>query len=443
MNQDPSFRRALSNPDFRRMFLGQCVSLPGSMMQNTALIWHVSLLADEGEKALALGLVGLVRLVPIFLFSLVGGVVADSLDRRRILIVTQSTMALVAAALAAMTLSGGATLGGLYVLIAINSAVCAFDGPARSSLVPMLVPREHVSNAVSLNTTLFQLASIVGPALAGAALIWMPIGWVYALNAASFAGILAGLASMRPLPPRPASERPRISVRSGLEGLRFVFSTPLIRSATLLDFNAAVFSSASALLPIVAQDVLECGPVGFGWLCAAPSIGAVLASAYMVRNEHRIQRRGRVLLCAVAAYGASTVCFGLATTFPAAMVCLAMSGASDTVNMVLRNVLRQLHTPDHLRGRMTAVNVIFAKGGPELGELEAGAVAHAFGAPLSIVTGGLASLVTTGWIAWRSPELREYGTLRLLHPVTPSASRPEPVPFVAAAAPRRAVGAMR
>jgi len=400
---------ALGHRNFRLLWLGQCVSLPGTLMHNVAVLWHVSLLAEPSQKALALGIVGLVKVVPIVGLSLFGGVLADALDRRRLMLTTQIVLAAIAAGLAASTLSGVQSLWPIYLLTALTSAVGAFDGPARSSLVANLVPREHLSNAVSLNTTMFQLASVIGPALAGVALIWLDVGWVYAINAVSYGGVIVALLAMRDLPARSVAERAPISARSALEGLRFVLQTPLIRASVLLDFSAAFFSTASALLPIFAQDILQVGAAGFGVMCAAPSVGAVLASAYMLRFERSIRRRGEVLLWSVAGYGAATVLFGLSSSFWTALLCLAAIGACDTLNMVVRNVIRQLHTPDEMRGRMSSVSFVFSQGGPQLGELEAGVVAHSFGAPFAVISGGIACMLTSALVAWKTPVLRRYG----------------------------------
>jgi MFS family permease len=211
---------------------------------------------------------------------------------------------------------------------------------------------------------------------------------------------------MRDVPDRPAGGE--VSLRALGEGLRFVFASPLIRSTMLLDAFATFFSSATALLPIFAQDVLRVGARGYGWLYAAPALGAVLTSALMVRLVDRIERRGRVLLVAVATYALATVVFGLSRHFWLTFACLAATGAGDTISMVFRNVIRQLETPDHLRGRMVGVNMLFFMGGPQLGELEAGLVASVFGPAVSVVSGGLGALVATGWIAWRTPALRAY-----------------------------------
>ena len=209
--------------------------------------------------------------------------------------------------------------------------------------------------------------------------------------------------------------RSDISLKSALEGLRFVFRSPLIRSTMLLDFFATFFSSATALLPIFAQDILHIGPRGYGWLYAAPAAGALTMSAAMVLLTSKIDRRGPVLLWAVGLYGAATVGFGLSRSFWVTFACLALTGVADSVSMVIRNIVRQLETPDHLRGRMMGVNMLFFQGGPQLGEIEAGAVANWFGAPFSVITGGIGALLATAWVAASTPELRAYRT----RPVSP------------------------
>jgi MFS family permease len=199
-----------------------------------------------------------------------------------------------------------------------------------------------------------------------------------------------------------------MSIAAMRDGLRFVFNQPMIRSTMLLDFFATFFSSATALLPIFAQDILQVGAKGYGWLYAAPATGALLTSGVMVPMVDRIERRGLVLLWAVAGYGLATVVFGLSRSFWLTFFCLALTGATDTVSMVIRNIVRQLETPDRLRGRMTGVNMVFFNGGPQLGELEAGAVANWFGAPISVITGGIGCLAATGWISAITPALRHY-----------------------------------
>jgi len=396
---------ALQHRNYRLLWVGQLLSMSGSLMQSAAVLWHVTLLVPE-HKALALGLVGLVRVVPIVVFSMLGGVVADALDRRRLMLATQTAMTLCAALLAWFTFRGMTTVWPVYLLTALSAAAASFDGPARQALVPALVPLQHLPNALSLNSIMFQAASVIGPALAGPVIAGFGVGWVYALNAVSFLAVIASLLMMRDIPPREeGGPKPEVSWAAGLEGLRFVFRSPLMRSTMLLDFFATFFSSATALLPLFAQDILHVGPHGFGWLYAAPALGAVLTGAAMARWEYRLQHRGRTLLWAVVVYGLATVGFGLSTSYALTFACLALTGVADTVSMVLRNIIRQLGTPDRLRGRMTSVNMIFFMGGPQLGEFEAGLVAQGFGAPFSVVSGGIGCLIATAFIAKRTPEL--------------------------------------
>jgi MFS family permease len=296
----------------------------------------------------------------------------------------------------------------VYLLAGLSSAFWAFDGPSRQSLIPNLVPREHLPNAISLNTIMFEVASIAGPALGGLVIAWRGVGWAYALNAVSFLFVIVALSMMRGVTARPEGTGSGVSLHAALEGLRFVFRTPLIRATMLLDFFATFFASATALLPIFAQDVLKVGARGYGLLSAAPSVGAVVAAAAMVPMAERIRHRGPVLLAWVAVYGAATVVFGMSRNFALTFFCLAVTGVADTVSVVIRNLVRQLATPDAMRGRMTSVNMVFFMGGPQLGELEAGLVAQAFGAPLSVVTGGIGCVVAVLWIAWRTPALRAY-----------------------------------
>ena len=399
---------ALRHRNFQLLWLGQLVSMSGSMMQTAAILWHVSLLAPPQWKAMSLGLVGLARLAPILLFGLVSGVMADAVDRRRLMLTAQLVMMAAATGLALATAGGFASIVVVLLLAGIGAAAGAADGPARQALLPSLVPREHLPNAISLNSIVYQTASVLGPALAGIALAMTSVATVYALNAASFLAVIAALLLMRGLPPAPPVDRRAISVGALAEGLRFVFSRPVLRSTLLLDGLATFFCSATALLPLFAQDVLQVGPRGYGWLYAAPSVGAVLASLAMVRFADRITRRGVVLLWAVAVYGAATVVFGLSRAFWVTFLALAVIGAADTVSAVLRNIVRQLETPDRLRGRMVGISMLFFMGGPQLGEFEAGVAAQWLGAGLAVVVGGVASVFTTAWIAWRTPALRAY-----------------------------------
>jgi MFS family permease len=406
---------ALRHRNFRLLWAGLLLSFIGTFMQSAALLWHVSILAPDNKRALALGFVGLARIGPILIFSLVSGVAADALNRRTLMLVTQSLMAILAGVLAWLTLHGLTELWPIYLLGACSSAAGAFDLPARQALMPTLVPREHLPNAISLNTIAMQTASVAGPAAGGLMIAVTNVGWVYAANAVSFVFVIGALLMMKGqgrthLTGDAGQVRSRndFSRAAGLEGLRFVFSAPLIRSTMLLDFFATFFSSATALLPLFAQDVLHVGARGYGWLYAAPAAGALIASGVMVRAVDLIEPRGKVLIGAVLAYGAATIAFGVSTSFWLTFACLAATGAADTVSMVFRNLIRQLETPDYLRGRMTGVNMIFFMGGPQLGELEAGLVANWLGPVVSVVTGGVGCMLATGWIAATTPALRDY-----------------------------------
>jgi MFS family permease len=401
---------ALRYRNFRLLWLGLLASFTGNFMQQAALLWHVSILAPPGKKAMALGLVGLVRVVPIMSLSLVSGVVADALDRRKLILATSIGGGIVAIALAVLAFAKVTALWPVYALAAVGAAMSAFDGPARSALLPMLVPRERLGNAVSLNTAMIQTAAVGGPAIVGALIATVDLGWAYVANAISFGAIALALRMMRDVPAttRDPGRNDHISVRAAREGLSFVFRSPMIRSTMLLDFFATFFSSATALLPIFAQDVLHVGARGYGWLYAAPAVGAVVGSIGMIRFNDAIERRGPVLVWAVVLYGLSTIVFGVSTSFWLTFACLAISGLADAVSMVIRNLIRQLETPDALRGRMTGINMVFFMGGPQLGELEAGLVANWRGAAFSVVTGGLGCLVATAAIVAATPALWKY-----------------------------------
>jgi len=382
--------------------------MSGSFMRTAALLWHVSLLAPPEKKALALGIVGLVRVAPIILFSFVSGIVADASDRRKLMMLTNVSMMVISGLLALVTFTGRDALSVVYLLAGVSAAMASFDNPARQSLFPSLVPREHLQNAISLNSTMIQASSVLGPMVGGLIIAVGGVAWVYAFDAATFLVLELMLVLMRDVPVRPEAERSELSFRAGVEGVRWVFRQPLIRSAMLLDFFATFFASAEALLPIFAQDVLRVGPRGYGLLAGAPAMGAMLTSLVMVPLVPRIERRGRLLMGSVVVYALATVAFGISTAFWLTFCCLLLVGASDMVSTVLRNIIRHMHTPDSMRGRMTSVNMMFFMGGPQLGELEAGLVAQAVGPAASVVSGGVACLLAVLWVGWKTPTLVVY-----------------------------------
>lgn len=397
---------ALRHRDFRLLWLGQIVSVTGSQMQFVAINWHVYLLT---KSAFALGLVGLFRGVPIIVCSLAGGVVADAFDRKRAMIVTQSVMLLTAALLAAATLSGLESVWPIYLLSAFSAAAQAFDTPARQALMPTLVPEEDFPNAVSLGIIVFNIAIIVGPAIAGFILAETGPAIIYGFNALSFLAVIGAVIAMRTSgkPDLQRGRREALSFGALKEGLRFVWQTPIIVQTMTLDFAATFFASATLLLPIFAQERLHVGARGYGFLAAAPAIGSVLTALVMARIGS-FRKQGRLVVASVAVFGVATAGFGVSTVYWLSLLMLAITGAADTVSTVLRQTIRQLVTPNHLRGRMTSINMMFFMGGPQLGELEAGSLAALIGAPLSVVVGGLGSLICAAIAAVKSKSLMEF-----------------------------------
>ncbi|MEA2205352.1 MAG: hypothetical protein QOE77_2128 [Blastocatellia bacterium] len=364
-------------------------------MQLVAINWHVYLLT---KSAFALGLVGLFRGAPIIICSLAGGVVADVMNRKRLMVLTQTTLLLTAAALAFLTAIGLDSVWPIYLLTAVGAAATAFDIPARQSLMPRLVPAKDFSNAVSLSMLVFQIGMVVGPALAGTLLAYYSPTVVYGANALSYVAVVIALFLMRTsgeVPRTADDDVPRVGLSALKEGLRFVWRTPIIVQTMTLDFVATFFASATALLPIFADRILHVGAQGLGVLAAAPAVGAIAAGVLMARFGTP-NRQGATVLASVAVFGAATVAFGLSRIWWLSLLMLAVIGAADTVSTILRQTIRQLVTPDYLRGRMTSINMMFFMGGPQLGELEAGALAALIGAQLSVVTGGIGCLVAVG-----------------------------------------------
>ncbi|HEV7397721.1 MAG TPA: MFS transporter [Pyrinomonadaceae bacterium] len=402
----PAFA-ALRHRDFRLLWLGQIVSVTGSQMQLTALHWHIWLLS---KSALALGMLGLFRGAPIILCSLMGGVFADAVDRKRLMIVMQTVMLGSATCLTIATLAGLKHIWPIYLLTAVASAATAFDTPARQSLMPSLVPARDFPNAVSLGVTVFYVAMIGGPALAGFLLASHGPALIYGLNSASFLSVIAALllirTSGRPVP-GDEGKTTRVSFGALKDGLRFVWRTPIIVQTMTLDFAATFFASATALLPIFADKILVVGARGYGFLSAAPALGAVITGLVMARIG-TFRNQGKLIIVSVGIFGLTTIAFGLSRVFWFSLLMLALSGAADTVSTVLRQTIRQLSTPDQLRGRMTSINMVFFMGGPQLGEVEAGSVAALIGAPLSVVTGGIGSVLAAVIAMFKAKSLIAY-----------------------------------
>ena len=400
---------ALRHRRFRLLWIGLAISIAGSQMQVWSLFWHIRTIT---EQPIALGGVGLARILPILAFSLVGGALADVVNRRRLLFLTQSVMAFTALALAWLTFRGEITLWHISALTAIQAIAIAFDLPARQALVPNLVTPRDLPNAFSLQSIAFQTGSIVGPEGNGLVIAYWGQPYTYLINGISFLAVLWALLLMGPVAqgahaPAGFDRRPVISWPAIIEGIHFIRTHPIILSSMVLDFFATFFSSANTLMPIFARDILRVGVLEYGWLSAAQSVGAMLA-ALAISQMPELRRQGPVFLISVVAFGLATIVFGLAGAFPLAMLALVFVGASDSVSTIIRNTIRQLQTPDYIRGRMVSVNQIFFMGGPQLGEIEAGVAAQIFGAPLAVISGGVGCILAVAWIARRWPQLRFY-----------------------------------
>jgi len=397
---------ALTYRRFTLLWAGLIISIVGSQMQQWVLFWQVSQLS---KAPIAVSILGGVRFVVVLAFSLVGGLVADRYNRRTIMFLTQSIETLVALALGLLTLGHVIQLWHIYALTAIQAGAAAFDLPARQSLVPNLLSREHLPSAFSLMSIAFSTGAILGPALSGIVIGYWGTGWAYVFNAVSFLAVILALIFMGSVPQQASAAKrglkaALIDIR---DGIHFIRRQPLILSSMILDFFATFFASANTLLPYFSQNVLHVGEVAYGWLAAASSAGSVLVGL-VVSQFNNVRRQGALLIGSVVVFGLSTILFGIARIYTLVFLALALSGAADSVSTIIRNTIRNLNTPDSLRGRMTGINQIFFMGGPQLGEVEAGAAAQAFGVPFAIYSGGIGVILIVLMIAARWPVLLHY-----------------------------------
>ena len=373
-------------------------------MQLWALFWHISQL---NKNPIALGGIGLSRIIPVVIFSLIGGALADSVDRRKVMFVTQSVAALLALTLGLLTQFGHVTIWHIYVITAMQAIAVAFDGPSRQALIPNLVPKEDLPNAFSMTFTSFQFGSVLGPALSGFVIAWAGQHSVYYFNAISFASVLFALFLIGKIPQTFAEKSAGVSVQAIREGIQFILSKPIILSSMMLDFVATFFASANTLMPLIATNVLKVGVVEYGYLSAAPAVGAVIV-ALIISQIKVIRKQGPMFLGAVIVFGLATILFGATRSFIVAWFAIATTGAADGVSTIIRNTIRQLQTPDHIRGRMTGINQMFFQGGPQLGEMEAGAAAQLWGAPFAVISGGIGCIIGTLLIIWKWPQLIKF-----------------------------------
>lgn len=393
---------ALQHRDFRLLWAGEFISTLGTQMQSVALIWQLYVLTGS---ELQLGFLGLLRAIPTVSFALVGGTLADRRDRRRLLIVTQTILAAFSVVLAVATMADRATVVLIYILTLLTATASCFDDPARQALIPNLVPRQRLAQAMTLNILSHNIAAVTGPAVGGIAIATIGLSGAYWLDAASFVAVIGALLVMRT-----RLEAPVITqggIQDVIEGLRFVRHNPVILSLMALDFLATLFGASLVLMPIFANEILGVGETGLGLLYSAPAAGAVLGGLALSALPV-VRRPGRLVIVSVGFYGLAIAVFGAAPTFWVALLALGASGVADTVSMTFRHTIRQLATPDHLRGRIAAVHSVFAGGGPELGNFEAGVTARLFGTQPAVIAGGIACMVVAGGVAIASPRIRNY-----------------------------------
>ncbi len=375
-------------------------------MQLWALFWHLRTLSDQ---PIVVSGIGVARFLPILILSLLGGLVADMYSRRKVLFISQVTMTVISATFGFLTYFNVIEVWHMYVLTAVQAAALAFDMPARQALVPNLVPREDLPSAFSLNSMSFNIGSVAGPALSGLVIAGMGQSWTYFIDAISFIAVILSLILIGDVPQdiNPLVRRQGINLEAIKDGVSFIRSQPIILSSMILDFFATFFSSANTLLPFIAKDVLRVGAWEYGWLSAAQPMGAV-GVGLVFSQRSKVRKQGMLLLWSVVVFGLATIVFGLSTSFWITLISLAVIGGADAVSTILRNTIRQMVTPDAMRGRMVSINQIFFMGGPQLGEIEAGAVAQAFGTPMAIITGGLGCILAVVWIARQWPALPSY-----------------------------------
>ncbi|HEU5115869.1 MAG TPA: MFS transporter [Isosphaeraceae bacterium] len=418
---------ALRYPDFRRLVAGAMLSRVGFEMQGVAVGWE---LFERTHSTLALGLVGLVQVVPVLLLSLPAGQVADRYPRKRIMILAQLTLVVVSTCLALNSMFEG-PVWVMYACLTLAGSAAAFANPARWAILPQIVSMKDFASAVSWRTSAWQISSVAGPAVGGAVLalgyrsassdLFRGAAPVYVVDA--FFGLLV-VSILARIAPGPRLNRAEPITRESLfAGLKFVFQHDLILAAITLDLFAVLLGGATALLPKFAEDILHVDSLGFGFLRAAPSIGAV-GMAFWMAHRPPLRRSGRSLLLAVAGFGAATIVFGLSTHVVLSFVMLMFAGALDHISMVVRGTLVQVLTPDSMRGRVSAVNSVFVGMSNELGAFESGVTAAWWGPEAAVVVGGAGCILVVLTVAWRWPRVGRLGPLSEIH----EQAREEPQP---------------
>jgi len=372
-------------PSYRLFLSARVLTTLAFQMQTVAVGWHMY---DITRSAFDLGLIGLVQFLPSLLLTLVVGHVADRYDRRLIMRICQTVQFCVSASLAAGTYYGWLTRDAIFALVFVLGAARSFESPASSALLPQLVPQKWFPRALSLNSAAFQVAAIAGPALGGFVYVAGQTV-VYSINAALFLTASLLLAFIR-TDVKPASREP-VELKTLFAGIAYIRSNPVVLGAISLDMFAVLLGGATALLPIYAREILHTGPWGLGLLRAAPAVGALVMSLYLVRKP--IERKaGGVMFAAVGVFGFATIVFALSKSLPLSLIALLALGASDMISVVIRSALIQLETPDAMRGRVSAVNWLFIGTSNQLGEFESGITAAWFGVVPAALIGGAGTI---------------------------------------------------
>jgi MFS family permease len=411
---------ALRIPNYRLYALGWMVCVIGQQMQSVAIGWQLFQLAGGGRRgALWQGWAGGVQAVPVLVLALVSGHLADRFDRRRMLLITQSFAALFSLGLAAAS-HFHASAGLLFLFLGLSATAQATGWPARSALLPQLVPDAVFANAATWNSSMFQVASVVGPALGGVIIAFSTTS-AYLIDA--FCGV-AFLALLAMLHPRPIERRREpTTLKSVLAGAQFVRKSNIILATITLDLFAVLLGGATYLIPSFASEILHVGAIGFGWLRAAPAFGA-FAMALVIAHRPPMQHAGRSLLWAVAGFGLATIGFAISRSFVLSFVMLLLTGAFDNISVVIRNTLVQMLTPEHMRGRVSAVNSVFIGASNEIGGLESGVTGFWFGAVRSVLYGGIGTIAVVLGVSAIWPEIRNIGALNELRPIDGEAAKP-------------------
>ena len=385
--------------DFRLLWTGQAISAIGRMITAAVLPYQVYVLTGD---LLMLGALSIVQLVPILVFSLGGGAVADAVDRRRLLLVTQLGLAASSLAFVALALFPDPPVAAIFAIAFIQAGIGAVDQPARGSAIPRLVPPERLPAAISLNQIVFNGAAVVGPALGGVLLSLTSVATCYLVDVVTFAAAIAAVVMIAPLPPHAGAARP--SIGAVVEGLRFARRRRPVLATFIVDINAMVFGSPRSLFAPLALDVFHVGAGGYGLMSAAVGLGAFVAAVFSGWTTN-VRRPGLAVLVSVAFWSLGIVGFGLATfSFPLALLFLAIAAGADVFSAVLRNAIVQLLTPDALRGRVSSIHILVVTGGPRVGDAEASVAAALIGTQWSVVSGGILSLVGVGLLTLAMPE---------------------------------------